>query len=98
MTLPPTPSRPSIPALSTAGSEASRTFAVTFVPLLPGQDGFAVTSLVPNQVAPGCHGPSSTLPAWLSAAGSARPPAPCLLSTRSREQPPTGDFSPAHAR
>lgn len=37
---------------------------------------FPVTSLVRSRVAPGWHGPGCTVPVRLSAAGSARPPAP----------------------
>lgn len=47
---------------------------------------FAVTFLILNRVAPGRHSPGCTLPARLSAAGSARPPARvcCQQGGRSR--------------
>lgn len=47
---------------------------------------FAVTFLILNRVAPGRHSPGCTLPAQLSAAGSARPPARvcCQQGGRSR--------------
>lgn len=84
---PPPPS--STPAPSTAGSEASRTFAVTFVPSLPGQDGWRELCRHLPHPEPGSSGPAqSRLHPPGTAERSRLCPAtcPCLLSTGRQEQ------------